>query len=105
VQPGAIATPIWLKSLSMAKDSRANFPRQAEALYGGPMQRMVDAAERSGEHGVPAAVVARDVWHAITARRPRTRYAPGRGTGLILWFLRWLPDPFVDWIVTRGLAR
>lgn len=103
VQPGAIATPIWLKSLSMAKDSRAKLPREAEAFYGRPMQRMVDAAERSGEHGVPAAVVARDVWHALTARRPRTRYAPGRGTGLILWFLRWLPDSFVDWIVTRKL--
>ncbi|MEX2162084.1 MAG: SDR family oxidoreductase [Anaerolineales bacterium] len=103
VQPGAIATPIWEKSLLMAKRTRAKLPRRAEALYGRAMQRMADAAERDGTHGVPPLLVARHVWHALTARRPRTRYAPGQGTALTLWLLRWLPDSFIDWLLTRRL--
>ncbi|MEX1248604.1 MAG: SDR family oxidoreductase [Anaerolineales bacterium] len=102
VQPGAIATPIWEKSLLAAKQTRAKLPKRAEALYGRAMTRMVREAEAAGIHGMAAERVARDVWHALIARRPRTRYAPGQGTAFTLWLLRWLPDSFVDWILTRG---
>lgn len=105
VEPGAIATPIWDKSLDTAEHSRTEMPPQAEALYGPAMQTMLAHAKAAAESGVPPDVVARDVWHALTAARPRTRYAPGRGTALAIAVLRWLPDSVVDWILTRALYR
>jgi NAD(P)-dependent dehydrogenase (short-subunit alcohol dehydrogenase family) len=101
IEPGAIATPIWMKSLSNALGTRTKMPQQAEALYGPNMQRMVDAAQRVGTHGEPAEVVARDVLHALSARRPRTRYTPGRLTAPAIWVLRHLPDAVIDWLLTR----
>jgi NAD(P)-dependent dehydrogenase (short-subunit alcohol dehydrogenase family) len=103
VEPGAIATPIWDKSLETAEHARAEMPTQAEALYGPAMQTMLARAKVAAQRGVTPGVVARDVWHALTARRPRTRYAPGRSTALAIAALRLLPDSVVDWVLTRAL--
>lgn len=105
VEPGAIATPIWDKSLDTAEHARAEMPAQAEALYGPAMQTMLARAKGAAQRGVTPEVVARDVWHALSAARPRTRYAPGRGTALAIAALRWLPDSVVDWILTRAVYR
>lgn len=64
-------------------------------------KRAVDAAAR----GIPAMAVARVVYHALSARRPRTRYIVGRGTRLAIWMTRFLPDEWVDWAIGRALYR
>ena len=101
VEPGPIATPIWEKSLDTARGTRTKLPKQAEALYGARMQRMLSGIERLGVHGVLPEVVARDVANALSAAHPRTRYAPGRGTAFAIWAMRWLPDRFLDWYLAR----
>lgn len=103
VEPGAIATPIWDKSLETAEHTRAGMPSQAEALYGPAMQTALARAKGAAQSGVTTDIVARDVWHALSARRPRARYAPGRGTALAIAALRILPDSVIDWILTRPL--
>lgn len=105
VEPGPIATPIWDKALKEAESTRSKLPRQAEALYGPAMQNMLKRAEAAAQRGVPPEAVARAVEHALSAKRPRTRYPVGRGVGLVILALRWLPDRVADWLLTRSLAR
>lgn len=105
VQPGSIATPIWDQSLKKADDMRAGFPREAEELYGKAMNRARQGAIDSGARGIPPNAVARVIYHALSASRPRTRYAVGRGTRLAIWLIRFLPDEWVDWAVARSLYR
>ena len=105
VEPGAIATPIWERSLRRADSMRAGLPRQAEDLYGIAMERARKQALDAGAQGLSAEAVARVVHHALTARRPRTRYAVGRGTRLVIWLIRFLPDEWVDWVIGRALYR
>jgi NAD(P)-dependent dehydrogenase (short-subunit alcohol dehydrogenase family) len=105
VEPGAIATPIWERSLRRADSMRAGLPRQAEDLYGIAMERARKQALDAGAQGLSAEAVARVVHHALTARRPRTRYAVGRGTRLVIWLIRFLPDEWVDWAIGRALYR
>jgi NAD(P)-dependent dehydrogenase (short-subunit alcohol dehydrogenase family) len=103
VEPGPIATPIWDKALKGAEATRSKLPRQAEALYGPAMQNMLKRAEASAQRGVPPEAVAKAVHHALDARWPRTRYPVGRGVGIAIWALRWLPDRVADCLLTRSV--
>ncbi|MCW5875371.1 MAG: SDR family oxidoreductase [Anaerolineales bacterium] len=103
ILPGPIATPLWDKSLDMAETMSAKLPKQAEALYGKAMRRRVNTTARLGMHGVPPEAVARDVLHALSAARPRIRYAPGRFIALAIWALRFAPDRLLDWVLTRDI--
>ena len=59
-------------------------------------------ARKTGARGIPPEKVAARIEHALTARRPRTRYLVGadaRGQALVS---RLLPDRLVDWVVARA---
>lgn len=102
VEPGAIATPIWRRSVAAAQEMIDAFPPEAEALYGGPMgtlQARVEALE-----GVPPSEVARAVGHALTARRAKPRYVVGRDAKVRLMVGR-LPTRMRDWLVARALGE
>ncbi len=105
IEPGAIATPIWKKSLKRADAMRSKLPRRAEALYGVAMQRARNQALNAGMQGVPAEAVAKAVFHAMNANHPHTRYIVGKGTRLAIWLVRLLPDEWVDWVIGRKLYR
>ncbi|MEX1071003.1 MAG: SDR family oxidoreductase [Anaerolineales bacterium] len=105
VQAGSIATPIWEKSFRDAELFRKALPAQAEALYGVGMNHTLAWSQRSAARGIPALAVARKVEHALSARRPHTRYIVGRGTRLAIWFARHVPDELLDWAMGRTLYR
>ena len=52
---------------------------------------------------IPADEVVAAVLHALTARRPKTRYLVGRDAKLRAVMLRWLPDRLQDWILKKVL--
>lgn len=102
VEAGEIDTPIWNKSLAGADEMLASLPPQGRAWYGtvlaGVRGRL---AER---RGLPADRVAGAVVHALTARRPKTRYRVGRGVRLKIFFWRILPDRLRDWLIAQVLG-
>jgi NAD(P)-dependent dehydrogenase (short-subunit alcohol dehydrogenase family) len=101
VEPGAIATAIWERSLAAARAMIADFPPEAVELYGGPMAGMEDRVRQL--RGIPAGAVARAVVHAITARRARARYVVGRDARLRLLVGR-LPTRLRDALVARAVG-
>jgi NAD(P)-dependent dehydrogenase (short-subunit alcohol dehydrogenase family) len=105
IEPGAIDTPIWKKSLSAADSMRAKLPPDAKGLYGKAMERARQQAVNAAARGIPSIVVARVVYHALNARKPHTRYVVGRNTRLAIWLIRFLPDEWVDWAIGRALYR
>ena len=44
-------------------------------------------------------VIARTIFKAVTAHRPKTRYAVGSMSGLVLFMRRWLSDKMFDRVV------
>lgn len=99
VQPGAIRTEwgaIARDALMQTSGATAYAPqaRTAAALLAG--------ADRGA--GAPPAVVADVVWRALTARRPRTRYAVGGGAALLLGLRRVLSDRAFDAVMRRAAA-
>lgn len=103
IEPGAIATPIWDKSLRISLDVEAEMSAEGKKLYGAAAQRIREAVGHAAARAIPAEAVVKAVLHALTAKRPKTRYLVGRDAKLRAVMLRWLPDRLQDWILKQVL--
>ena len=104
VEPGGVATPIWETSAARAEALAATYPPAAEERYGAILKGVRRRAMRTMETGMPTEPVARAVEHALSARRPRTRYLLGRDAK-VRALLERLPDRVRDRAILRALAR
>lgn len=100
LEPGSIATDIWDKAASTQHEIRRTPPAGLMELYGGLLKALGLLTEKAARDASPVEVVTRDVVHAFSADRPRTRYSKGEGTGARK-VLRRLPDRWVDAAIAR----
>jgi NAD(P)-dependent dehydrogenase (short-subunit alcohol dehydrogenase family) len=98
IEAGAIATPIWEKSLREADDLNRQSGPERYALYSGMMAKVRDEVEASARTALPVDAVVKAVEHALTARKPKTRYVVGRDARFWL-LLNILPDRWRDRLI------
>ena len=104
IEPGAVKTPIWEKGLAAADDLEAEMPPEADALYGGLVRALRREVDRIVEDtGIDPSEVVDEIVHALTARKPRTRYLVGREAKLRWQAAKRLPDRTFDALVARAL--
>ena len=104
MEPGIIVTPVWAKSRAtgeglvdaMSADARRRYETMIKAVRG-----FAESAERDG---LPPEAVAEVVGHAVTARRPRTRYVVGREARVRVALGRLLPDRAMDALIRRVIT-
>jgi NAD(P)-dependent dehydrogenase (short-subunit alcohol dehydrogenase family) len=101
VEPGSVATPIWTKSDRDAEAMQAVMSHHG-ADYTVATEALRKAAAAAGRRGVPPAVVAKIVAHALESPRPKTRYVVGRDAKMQVLF-RLLPDRVRDRLIARAL--
>lgn len=104
IEPGSIATPIWERGEQRADAAAEHAPPAQEALYGKRIESFRKAVRRTAQRGISPDKVAASIHHALTARRPRTRYLVGadaRGQALLA---RVAPDRLMDRIVGRAMG-
>jgi NAD(P)-dependent dehydrogenase (short-subunit alcohol dehydrogenase family) len=102
VEPGSVATPIWDKGRATAEAARGNLSAEGHELYGEPIGRLEQVLAQTAERGAPPEKVARVVAHALTARRPRTRYLVGADARVMATLKKLLPDRLRDRLVARA---
>ena len=86
VGPGSVATPIWDKA------EAAGLGPYAETAFAGPMQKFSDYMLTNGRKGFPPEKIGQVVLTALTAARPKVRYAV-------------VPDALTNWIMPRLLPK
>jgi NAD(P)-dependent dehydrogenase (short-subunit alcohol dehydrogenase family) len=104
VEPGAIATPIWVKGMAAADAQLAGMSEEQRRRYEGLIAAVRRQAERARDGGLDPAEVAAVVETALTVRRPRTRYVVGREARVQAVLARLLPDRAMDALVGRALT-
>jgi len=104
VDPGNIATPIWQKSLAAADELTRRLPAAAHELYGRGISVAREVAQKEAVNSSPPEVVARAVEHALTAKRPRTRYCVGKDASLQAVLTRFLPDRMLDRLIMKHMG-
>jgi NAD(P)-dependent dehydrogenase (short-subunit alcohol dehydrogenase family) len=104
VEPGVIATPIWDTAREAGDRNIARMPPQVQEYYGALLNALRKRADR-GMGGLPPERVADVVAHALTSKRPKSRYLVGRDAVARLWLGRMLPTPVRDRAIMTVLRR
>jgi NAD(P)-dependent dehydrogenase (short-subunit alcohol dehydrogenase family) len=102
VEPGSIATPIWERGDAEVDAITERAGAGHADLYGEASASFREVARKTGERGIPPEKVAAKIEHALSARRPRTRYLVGADARGQAFASRFLPDRLVDWVVARA---
>lgn len=102
VEPGSIATPIWERGDAEVDAIAERAGAGHDDLYGEASASFREVARKTGERGIPPEKVAVKIEHALSARRPRTRYLVGADARGQAFADRVLPDRVVDWMVARA---
>lgn len=104
VEPGAIATPAVDKTLGDIEAVIAALPPDGQAEYGEMLRNFARRAYQREKEGSSPDVVARAIYHALTAERPKIRYVVGKHARLMTALPRILPDRMLDAIRLRMLG-
>jgi NAD(P)-dependent dehydrogenase (short-subunit alcohol dehydrogenase family) len=103
VEPGSIDTPIWERGERTADEIGGRSP-QREALYGRAIERYREVVRQTAERGIPPEKVARVIEHALSAKRPRTRYLVGLDAKVQARLKPLIPTRVFDRIVARAMG-
>ncbi|MFO0902012.1 MAG: SDR family oxidoreductase [Pirellulales bacterium] len=104
IQPDSVATPIWDKMIDGAAGPVEGVEEATRQVYQDQLAKVRDAARLMGDTGMPVARVVRAVRHALTARRPKTRYPVGFRTRLAIWAYWNLPNRMFDWFMAGAMG-
>ncbi len=104
IEPGAISTPAVEKTLGDADSIIAALPPEGAARYGDKLREFVRRGHAREVNGSRPEVVAEAIHHALTARRPRLRYAVGKDARMLAALPRVLPERALDRVRLRTLG-
>jgi NAD(P)-dependent dehydrogenase (short-subunit alcohol dehydrogenase family) len=100
VQPGAVLTPLWDKMSEAGNRALESVPEPVQELYRGTFPRFMEINEtRARTSRTTPDHVARVVFRALVAERPRTRYVVGPDATGSRVLARLLPDRALDRIL------
>jgi NAD(P)-dependent dehydrogenase (short-subunit alcohol dehydrogenase family) len=103
VEPGSIATAIWEKTDAYAERMIPTLGPRARELYGTAIGAVLDAARTLSKQAIAPQAVSKAIHHALTARRPRTRYLVGTDARVQAVLARFVPDRARDAVLLRFL--
>lgn len=101
VEPGAIQTPAVAKTLGDVEAVIRSLPEKGAAQYGNMLRDFARRAYEREMNGSSPDAVAQAIQHALTAKRPRTRYRVGKHATLLATLAAFLPDRLLDTIRFR----
>jgi NAD(P)-dependent dehydrogenase (short-subunit alcohol dehydrogenase family) len=104
IEPGAISTPIWEKSFTQADIAKQNLSPSAEKLYGSAMTAVRKQVEIIASNGISSDIVAQAVIHALTAKKPKTRYLIGQDAKMAVILKYLLPDKLYDRVILYSMG-
>ena len=104
IEAGGVATSIWNKTLDEIDALGRQASPETYGLYRGLMETVREETAAAVHRASPASEVVKAVEHAMTARRPKTRYVVG--ADVRLWqLLNLLPDRCRDWLILSRIKR
>lgn len=103
IKPGSVKTPIWSKARSGGNILLKRLPPQAINYYGKAIDILTERTRMNEETGVDTVFVSKAIYHALTAKKPRTRYLVNINP-VTLFFLRLIPDRLRDHLILRHLG-
>jgi NAD(P)-dependent dehydrogenase (short-subunit alcohol dehydrogenase family) len=101
IEPGFIETSIHEKNERQLKGMLGDLPPEGRARYEPAIEKLRQTNDRFAKTAAPARDVALAIAHALSARRPKTRYPVTREAHLLAWLGPFLGDRMRDAIFGR----
>jgi NAD(P)-dependent dehydrogenase (short-subunit alcohol dehydrogenase family) len=101
IEPGFVGSAMGGKLQRDTEDVLRSLTDEGKRRYGPALEKMATEVSRSAATGSSPDVVAESVLHALTSKRPRTRYPSGAGARRLLLMRRILPDRLFDRMILR----
>jgi NAD(P)-dependent dehydrogenase (short-subunit alcohol dehydrogenase family) len=101
IEPGSVESEIWTKTEASADAVVGSLPARGWALYGDAIKAMRATTLEFAARAIPASHVARAVEHALTAKRPKTRYVVGLDARMQALVRRLASDRILDGLIRR----
>lgn len=105
IEPGAVATPIWDKSIDESDELLDQAPPELTERYGEIVEAIKRESRKNAIDGTPPQDVADAVAHAVTADKPKTRYLVGRDAKMRGPIAKVMPDRVMDAAIGRALGQ
>ncbi|MGW3294052.1 oxidoreductase [Streptomyces xiamenensis] len=99
IEPGGIATEWGAIAADKLEEASGNGPYEPQAKAVASSLR----SEANAKRNSPPSVIADAIGKAVTARRPKTRYATGFGAKPLISLRRILPDRAFDSVISRAV--
>jgi NAD(P)-dependent dehydrogenase (short-subunit alcohol dehydrogenase family) len=96
IEPASIDTETVNKTETDAERTLSAMCEANKSLYAQAYRSMTLRGMARVRHGSPPNVVAHVIHHALTVKRPRTRYLVGKDARLLATVARWAPDRLFD---------
>ncbi len=103
IEPGAIQTPIWARTIDHNSRLLEQLPDTAHTLYQTAFERLPERTRQTARAASPVALVTQAIVRALTAAHPKPRYLVGRDARAAALFINLLPDRWRDWVIRVGL--
>jgi len=103
VEPGAVRTDMPGRAIAGAHQLASAMTQEQSGRYGGLLHAVAAQTASAAGSGLPPEAAAKIIAKAITAPRPRTRYAVGRDAALLTFLARILPDRLLDRLFASAL--
>jgi NAD(P)-dependent dehydrogenase (short-subunit alcohol dehydrogenase family) len=102
IEPGFVGTAMGGKLQRDTEAALRTLPDDGRRRYRAALEKVAQEISQQAATGSPPDVVAEAVLHALTSKKPRTRYPSGSGAQRMLFMRRLLPDRQFDRIVLRA---
>jgi NAD(P)-dependent dehydrogenase (short-subunit alcohol dehydrogenase family) len=102
IEPGFVGTSMGGKLQRDTESALSSLPDEGRRRYGPALEKLAEQISHHAATGSPPEVVAESVLHALTSKKPRTRYPAGAGAKRMLLMRRILPDRQFDRIILRA---
>ena len=103
VEPGAVRTDMPARAIAATHELASAMTPEQSWRYGSLLQAIAAQTASATASGLPAEAAAKVIAKAVTAPRPRTRYAVGRDAALLTFLARILPDRVLDRLFASAL--
>jgi NAD(P)-dependent dehydrogenase (short-subunit alcohol dehydrogenase family) len=104
VEPGSVRTPIWEKYEADMDVLLSDLSPESHELYGRAIAAARRGAVRRNRAGLHPERVARAVAHALTAKKPKTRYLIGWDAQVGAAMAKVFPDRLLDELTMRYMG-
>lgn len=96
VKPGCIITPFWDKSVSSNIPQFENASERIKQKYEKEMKFLAENAHANNHRGSQPVKVAKTIYKAVEARKPKSSYTVGSDAAFIMFISKILPQDLIN---------